>query len=118
VIRRNIKVGDKTTSGAEVMQGIERVSHHGVRISFLGAKIYCHVCESEGFIVGRGPRRNVNLMGKRPALEYDLGVCNASRLHGSLPRKTICSSRLRRMSLPRWAFRRQVAHCQMSRRPP
>jgi len=75
VKRSYVKVGDLTTSGARVVEGIERMTHHGTMLSFLGARIYCPACKSEGHIVATGPRWPDNLMGKHAALDGDLGLC-------------------------------------------
>jgi hypothetical protein len=75
MIRYNIKVGDKTTSGAIVLEGIDSMVHHGTQLSFLGAAIYCPACKSAGVVVGRGPRWPGSWMGKEPALDNDLGLC-------------------------------------------
>jgi uncharacterized Zn-binding protein involved in type VI secretion len=47
VRRYYIKLGDKTTSGARVIEGMDYMTHHGTMLSFLGAKVYCPACESE-----------------------------------------------------------------------
>ena len=73
--RHYILVGDKTTSGARVTEGMEYMTHRGTMLSFLGARIYCPACESEGCIVGTGPRWPDNVMGKHAALDNDLGMC-------------------------------------------
>ena len=73
--RHYILVGDKRTSGARVTEGMEYMTHRGTMLSFLGARIYCPACESEGCIVGTGPRWPDNVMGKHAALDNDLGMC-------------------------------------------
>ncbi|SAL54482.1 PAAR repeat-containing protein [Caballeronia choica] len=73
--RYYIKVGDKTTSGATVIEGMSGASHHGVPLSFIGAKIYCPTCKSDGVIMPQGPRRPDNWMGKQSALDNDFGMC-------------------------------------------
>jgi uncharacterized Zn-binding protein involved in type VI secretion len=75
-MRRNfIKEGDKTTSGATVIEGFENDFHHGVLLTFVGAKLFCPTCKSLGVILGIGPRFPDNWMGKEQALEGDLGAC-------------------------------------------
>src|SRR5258708_3738166 len=73
-----IKKGDLTTSGATVTQGIEGMRHHGMTLSFLGAEVYCPRCQSNGRIVGDGPRHQYTWMGKRPALHGDLAICKCN----------------------------------------
>ncbi|SAL63246.1 PAAR repeat-containing protein [Caballeronia humi] len=75
MIRFYIKVGDRTTSGATVIEGMSDVTHHGVPLSFVGAKIFCPACKSDGVIVAQGPRLPDDWMGNPSALDNDLGVC-------------------------------------------
>jgi uncharacterized Zn-binding protein involved in type VI secretion len=70
-----IKKGDKTTSGATVIEGDERTTHHGVALSFIGAALYFPACESTGRIIPDGPRRPCSFVGKDAALSNDLGMC-------------------------------------------
>ncbi len=78
-MRRNfIKEGDKTTSGATVIEGFENDFHHGVPLTFVGAKLFCRACESLGVVIGIGPRFPDDWMGKEPALEGDLGACKCT----------------------------------------
>jgi uncharacterized Zn-binding protein involved in type VI secretion len=79
LMRRNfIKEGDKTTSGATVIEGFENDFHHGVPLTFVGAKLFCRACESLGVVIGIGPRFPDDWMGKEPALEGDLGACKCT----------------------------------------
>jgi uncharacterized Zn-binding protein involved in type VI secretion len=49
--RYNIKLHDKTTSGAFVTEGEPTTTHHGTPLAFIGAAIYCPTCKSAGIIV-------------------------------------------------------------------
>lgn len=70
-----IKQGDKSTSGATVLEGDETTTHHGVPLAFLGAALHCPACGSTGRIVADGPRRPFSFMGKDAALSNDLAMC-------------------------------------------
>ncbi|QIE25474.1 PAAR motif protein [Caballeronia sp. SBC1] len=76
--RYNIKLHDKTTSGAFVTDGEPTTMHHGTPLAFIGAAIYCPTCKSAGVIVASGPRLSVSFRGKQAALENDLGMCKCS----------------------------------------
>lgn len=73
--RCHIKQGDKTTAGGDVLEGIPNTYHYDALLSFVGAKIYCPTCKSQGFIDADGPRFPDDFMGRRPALENDICVC-------------------------------------------
>jgi uncharacterized Zn-binding protein involved in type VI secretion len=73
--RYNIKMHDKTTSGAFVTEGEPTTNHHGTPLAFIGAAIYCPTCKSAGVIVASGPRLPMSFMGKQAALDNDLGMC-------------------------------------------
>lgn len=73
--RYNIKLHDKTTSGAFVTEGEPTTTHHGTPLAFIGAAIYCPTCKSTGTIVASGPRLPMSFMGKQAALDNDLGIC-------------------------------------------
>jgi hypothetical protein len=75
VRRYHIKLYDRTTSGAIVCEGEPADTHHGTPFTYIGAKIYCRACKSEGVIVGAGPRLHETTMGKEVALSDDLGAC-------------------------------------------
>jgi len=71
-----LKLGDKSTSGATILEGQESSFHHGTPLTFVGAAIYCSACEATGRVVAAGPRRPCTWMGKDAALSDDLGMCN------------------------------------------
>ena len=70
-----IQSGDKTTSGAVVIEGEQRARHHGVSLAFMGATVHCPTCESNGHIVATGPRRRLGFMGKELVLSDDICMC-------------------------------------------
>lgn len=76
--RALLKLGDKTTAGGVVLEGIDRCRHHGTPLTFIGAKIWCPVCNSEGVIGWNGPHRKATMMGKQQALEGDLCLCKCN----------------------------------------
>jgi uncharacterized Zn-binding protein involved in type VI secretion len=73
--RYNLKEGDKATSGATVLEGIDSDTHHGVPLAFIGATLHCPACKSLGVLVGAGPRWPDTSMGKELALDGDMCVC-------------------------------------------
>ncbi|WP_082729790.1 PAAR domain-containing protein [Burkholderia sp. FL-7-2-10-S1-D7] len=73
--RSYLKVGDKSSAGGTVIEGIPSCYHHGTELTYLGAQVVCPACQSTGRIVPKGPRWPNNMMGKEPALEGDLCVC-------------------------------------------
>ena len=76
IMRRAIlKLGDKSTNGGVVTQGVDNCTHHGTPMTFIGAKVWCNGCKSEGFIASRGPHRNATMLGKQQALDGDICVC-------------------------------------------
>jgi hypothetical protein len=76
--RYNLKEGDKATSGATVLEGLENDTHHGVPLTFVGATLHCPACKSLGVLVGTGPRWPDTSMGKEYALEGDVCVCKCN----------------------------------------
>lgn len=76
--RSYLRVGDKSSVGGTVIDGISCCVHHGKQVTFLGASVLCPACGTTGVIAPAGPRRNNNFMGKRPALDRDLCICKCS----------------------------------------
>lgn len=76
--RSYLKVGDKSSAGGTVVEGIRGATHDGVELTFLGAKVQCPACKSTGVIVARGPRLPGSMMGKDRALENDSCACKCS----------------------------------------
>jgi uncharacterized Zn-binding protein involved in type VI secretion len=73
-----LKLGDKSTNGGVVTEGAENFTHHGTPVTFIGAKVWCGGCKSEGFIGERGPRRIATMKGKQQALDGDICVCKCT----------------------------------------
>lgn len=73
--RSYLKVGDKSSAGGTVIEGIPLTTHYGTELTFLGAQVYCPACKSTACIVQKGPRWPGSMMGKEPALEGDICVC-------------------------------------------
>ncbi|CAB4047656.1 PAAR domain-containing protein [Paraburkholderia phenoliruptrix] len=71
-----LKVGDKSSTGGTIIEGIQSCTHHGTPLTFLGAQVVCSACGSTGRIVPKGPRWPDNMMGKEAALDGDLCACN------------------------------------------
>ncbi|WP_063898127.1 PAAR domain-containing protein [Burkholderia ubonensis] len=70
-----LKIGDKSSNGGVVVEGIEGCTHHGTALTFVGAKVACRGCNSTGLIVAKGPRWPDTKMGKEQALDGDICVC-------------------------------------------
>lgn len=78
--RSYLKVGDKSSVGGIITEGIPLTTHHGTELAFLGAKVVCPACKSTGVIVQKGPRWPDSMAGKAPALEDDICVCKFNPL--------------------------------------
>ncbi|WP_321873221.1 PAAR domain-containing protein [Burkholderia ubonensis] len=75
-MRRNyLRVGDKSTAGGTVIEGIPSCTHNGTELTYIGAQVICPSCNTTGRIVPKGPRWPSSMMGKESALEGDLCVC-------------------------------------------
>ena len=74
--RSYLKVGDRSSAGGTVIEGITLMTHRGIQLTFVGAKVTCPSCKSTGQIVGKGPRWPGVLMGKQAALEGDVCACD------------------------------------------
>ncbi|CAM2171088.1 PAAR domain-containing protein [Burkholderia orbicola] len=70
-----LKVGDKSTTGGVVIEGVGSCTHHGTALTFVGAQVVCNACQFTGVIAARGPRWPDHLMGKEQALDGDLCLC-------------------------------------------
>ncbi|QBR02109.1 PAAR domain-containing protein [Paraburkholderia pallida] len=68
-------LGDKSTVGGVVIEGVERRTHQGQPLTFINAKVLCPVCNSVGVIGWKGPHRSATMMGKQQALEGDICLC-------------------------------------------
>jgi uncharacterized Zn-binding protein involved in type VI secretion len=76
--RSYLKIGDKSSAGGTVIEGIPLMRHHGKELTFVGAIVVCPACKSDGRIVAKGPRWPDDLMGKHAALEDDICSCKCS----------------------------------------
>lgn len=73
--RALLRQGDKSTRGGVVLEGIDKRTHLGRAITFIGAKVWCEGCKSEGVIGSKGPHKNATMYGKHPALDGDVCLC-------------------------------------------
>ncbi|WP_414450905.1 PAAR domain-containing protein [Burkholderia sp. 22PA0099] len=73
-----LKKGDTSSSGGIVVEGIDGCMHEGTPLTFVGARVFCHACQSVGTIVAQGPRWPDHKHGKEQALEGDRCVCQCS----------------------------------------
>lgn len=70
-----IMVGDKTTRNGVVIEGELRARNQTTPFSTLGSKVHCPACKTTGVIVGAGPSRRAQFLGKLVALDGDLCRC-------------------------------------------
>jgi uncharacterized Zn-binding protein involved in type VI secretion len=73
--RYYLRKGDRSSTGGVIVEGHERHTHHGVPLTYLGAKVQCPSCKSEGYVAGRGPRWSDTTLGKEAALSGDICIC-------------------------------------------
>ncbi|WP_081077203.1 PAAR domain-containing protein [Burkholderia pseudomultivorans] len=73
--RHYLRVGDKSTVGGVVTEGIATTSVMGRELTFLGASVTCPACKTIGRIVSAGPRFPDGWMGQKVALEGDKVAC-------------------------------------------
>ncbi|MES2743176.1 MAG: PAAR domain-containing protein [Pseudomonadota bacterium] len=74
--RHFILVGDETTAGGKVIEGLASHTYHGRLTAFEGAQISCAGCKSTGVVRCVAPMRPFILSnGKQAALENDLCIC-------------------------------------------
>jgi uncharacterized Zn-binding protein involved in type VI secretion len=76
--RAILKLGDKSTNGGVVIEGIDNWTHHGTPMTFIGAKVRCNGCKSEGVIGWKGPHRTATMMGTQQALDGDICICKCT----------------------------------------
>lgn len=76
--RHYVKQWDLTTARGVILEGMSLMKHQGTAIAFLGARVRCPACKSEGYIAPDGPRRPDNIGGQHAALEGDLCICKCS----------------------------------------
>jgi len=75
MIRCTLLLGDRSTAGGHVVEGIPHCRVMGTEITFLGARVACPACKSTGVIIGAGPRHPNDWMGKSEALDGDICAC-------------------------------------------
>jgi uncharacterized Zn-binding protein involved in type VI secretion len=73
--RYNIVHGDKTTSGGHAIASSNSCSNMGKAIVMLGDRVFFPNCKTTGVIVGQGPRRPSDFMGRKFALSDDICMC-------------------------------------------
>ncbi|QSY06571.1 PAAR domain-containing protein [Burkholderia pseudomallei] len=73
--RNMLVVGDRTTAGGVVQEGVAAGFNNGTPLAYHGALVHCPACKSEGRIVGVGPTWPMTFDGKQVALENDLCIC-------------------------------------------
>jgi uncharacterized Zn-binding protein involved in type VI secretion len=76
--RALLRVGDNTTAGGTVLEGAENSTVQGKSVAFIGARIWCPACNSEGFVSWVGPHRTATMNGKQQALDGDECACKCS----------------------------------------
>ena len=75
-MRRSLLLkGDMSSAGGVVLDGDETSKHYDTPLTYIGARVHCPACKSEGVIAARGPRWPHSMMGKEQALEGDICVC-------------------------------------------
>jgi uncharacterized Zn-binding protein involved in type VI secretion len=70
-----LKMGDKSSAGGLIIEGVASCTHDGTALTFIGARVACPICQSTGAIVATGPRWPDQMMGKEQALDGDLCLC-------------------------------------------
>jgi uncharacterized Zn-binding protein involved in type VI secretion len=66
---------DKTTSGGHVLDGDPDMRADGRHFSYLGARVSCPACGTEGYIAPQGPHPDDRISTRRPALDGDICHC-------------------------------------------
>lgn len=80
VSRRFIRKGDKTDRNGVLQDGIENSSFQGQLLAYLGGRVQCPACGTEGVIISDGSPRTMTARGKQVALENDLCQCKCEPL--------------------------------------
>ncbi|WP_269139783.1 PAAR domain-containing protein [Burkholderia stagnalis] len=89
VKRHYLRVGDKSTAGGVVVEGIATTSVMGQELTRLGASVMCPACKTVGHIVPVGPRFPDGWMGQKVALEGDKVSCGCFPLPTMLPSQNV-----------------------------
>ncbi|WP_269139155.1 PAAR domain-containing protein [Burkholderia diffusa] len=86
-----MRVGDKSTTGGVVTEGIATTSVMGQELTFLGASVTCPSCKTIGHILPVGPRFPDGWMGQKIALEGDKVACGCFPIPTMLPSQNMMS---------------------------
>jgi uncharacterized Zn-binding protein involved in type VI secretion len=89
--RRFIRKGDKTDCAGVVEDGIENSSFQGQQLAYLGGRVQCPACGTEGVIISDGSPRTMTVRGKQVALENDLCQCKCNPLPKLVASQTLGS---------------------------
>lgn len=76
--RALLRLGDKTSAGGSVLEGVENRTHCGIPLTFIGAEVWCPACSSTGVIGWKGPHLTATMMGKQQALDGDICLCKCN----------------------------------------
>lgn len=87
--RHYLRVGDKSTAGGVVTNGIATTSVMGQQLTHIGASVMCPACSSVGHIVPIGPRFPDGWMGQKVALEGDKVSCGCYPMPTMLPSQSV-----------------------------
>lgn len=78
--RYYLRRGDKSTADGVVIEGDSSMTIYGVDATFVGAKVFCRTCKSDGRIVAHGPRiSSIDIRGREAALDGDICVCKCQK---------------------------------------
>lgn len=87
--RHYLRVGDKSTAGGVVTEGIATTSVMGQQLTHVGASVMCPACGSVGHVVAVGPRFPDGWMGQKVALEGDKVSCGCYPMPTMLPSQSV-----------------------------
>ncbi|MGH8782076.1 PAAR domain-containing protein [Paraburkholderia sp.] len=73
--RNFLRIGDRSSAGGVVVNGIEKTYCYDRELTYVGATVTCPVCKTTGRIAARGPRWPGTMMDKVPAFEGDVCEC-------------------------------------------
>ncbi|WP_321959795.1 PAAR domain-containing protein [Paraburkholderia sp. J69-1] len=76
--RALLREGDRTTAGGTVQEGIGNRTVCGKPVAFIGARIWCPACNSEGVVAWVGPHQTSTMNGRQQALDGDECACKCS----------------------------------------
>lgn len=73
-----LKIGDKSSVGGTVIDGIPDCKHNGTELTYIGAQVLCPACKTTGRIAAKGPRWPSSMMAREQALENDICICECN----------------------------------------